>query len=680
MKIIFLLPAILISNICIGQCHFSINLNKKLNICFDPDTLIVDTKNKLTNIRWYKNGLLITTVYANASPYEKNGITVAGGNGFGTNNNQLIPNAILVDKNAYLYVSDFFSERILKFPPNSNTSTNGIIIAGGNGRGFGPNQLFDASSIFLDSSENLFVAERGSNRIKKFPPGSTSSTNGTTVAGGNYYNSDPNSFQNPASVFVDVQGSIFVADSHNNRIQKFLSGSTNGITIAGGNGQGSAANQLDGPVSIFVDTDGYIFVTDISNNRIQKFPPSSTSLTNGITIAGGNGAGAAANQLDVPGGLFVDLMGNFYVADRGNNRIQKFPPGSTSLTNGITIAGGNGQGDASDQLHSPNGVYLDNLGNVFVADFLNNRVQKFIKTVLDTTLLTTTPGTYYAIGTDTSGCTVTTNKIYIGNKSKPNINISVDNGNICVGNAMIFTAIPSNTSSATIFKWQVNGNTKGVNNNTYSSNTLSNGDVVTCIGSAAIGCAEPYTANSIIANIKSLPIVGLVNNITIAQGQDMVLNIPVTGDIASYWWSPAESLSDNTILHPIATPIKTTVYILKVISVDSCVASGTITIIAKGSTSIHIPNSFSPNGDGLNDIFYLMGGKDNDLIKDFFIYDRWGKKIFQVQNVLPNNRSYGWDGTYKGDLLTGGNYSYVASVISANGTKQIYSGSLLLVR
>ena len=680
MKTKFLVFAILISNICLSQCPFSVTLLKKPNICFDPDTLIVSSKNKLANIKWYKNGLLVSTVYAQVGDYAKNGITVAGGNGLGTKNNQLIPNAIWVDRNYNLYVSDFFRERILKFPPNSNSTTNGVIIAGGNGQGFEPNQLFDATSIFFDDGGNLFVAERGSNRIKKFPPGSTGLTEGVTVAGGKFYNSDPDSFQNPGSVFVDAQGNIFVADTHNHRIQKFLPGSKNGITVAGGNGQGSAANQLNIPGDVFVDLNGYIFVSDINNNRIQKFPPSATNLTNGITIAGGNGAGAAANQLDGPSGLFVDAMGNFYVADGGNNRIQKFLSGSTSLTNGITIAGGNGEGDASDQFNVSNAVYVDYSGNVFVADYMNSRVQKFVKTDLDTTFLPKTSGIYYAVVTDTSGCTITTNVINIENKIKPIISISSDNANICVGNTIVFTAITSNISASTIFKWQVNGNTQGANSKTYSSNTLSNGDAVTCIGTAVSGCAEPYTSNNIIANVKSLPVVGLVNNVTILQGQNVVLNIPVTGDIASYLWSPAESLSNNTVLHPVATPVKTTKYVLKLISVDSCAASSTITITVKRSSPIHIPNSFSPNKDGLNDIFYLIGGWDNDLIKDFSIYDRWGKKMFHVLNVLPNNRSYGWDGTYKGELQSGGNYTYVATVISANGTEQMYNGSLQLVR
>ncbi len=75
------------------------------------------------------------------------------------------------------------------------------------------------------------------------------------------------------------------------------------------------------------------------------------------TVAGGNGIGTAANQLSHPSFIWVDSIGNIYVADAGNNRIQRFPPHSDSSTNGVTIAGGNGQGNAPNQLYDPQGIF-----------------------------------------------------------------------------------------------------------------------------------------------------------------------------------------------------------------------------------------------------------------------------------------------------------------------------------
>ncbi|WP_373942234.1 FG-GAP-like repeat-containing protein [Polaribacter sejongensis] len=142
-------------------------------------------------------------------------------------------------------------------------------------------------------------------------------------------------------------------------------------TVAGGNGEGSALDQFSFPGAVFVDLAGNIYVADRSNDRIQKWAPGATE---GITVAGGNGSGSAANQFYYPNGLFVDLAGNIYVADRSNDRIQKWAPGATE---GITVAGGNGEGGALDQFSNPDAVFVDLTGNIYVADRSNDRIQKW---------------------------------------------------------------------------------------------------------------------------------------------------------------------------------------------------------------------------------------------------------------------------------------------------------------
>lgn len=97
--------------------------------------------------------------------------------------------------------------------------------------------------------------------------------------------------------------------------------STPGITVAGGNGYGAASNQIGGPADVFIDRTGIIYIVDDPNNRIQKWAPGASE---GITVADGNGQGSAPNQLSAPYGVFVDVAGNIYVAELSNNRIQKF--------------------------------------------------------------------------------------------------------------------------------------------------------------------------------------------------------------------------------------------------------------------------------------------------------------------------------------------------------------------
>jgi sugar lactone lactonase YvrE len=91
------------------------------------------------------------------------------------------------------------------------------------------------------------------------------------------------------------------------------------------------------------------------------------------TVAGGNGQGSSANQLSSPQGIFVDSNGNIFVADF-NHRIQKWTPGATQ---GITVAGGNEPGSLSNQFYYPQSISFDSNGNIFVADYFNNRIQKW---------------------------------------------------------------------------------------------------------------------------------------------------------------------------------------------------------------------------------------------------------------------------------------------------------------
>ncbi len=99
---------------------------------------------------------------------------------------------------------------------------------------------------------------------------------------------------------------------------------------------------------------------------------SARAAGDGVTVAGGNGDGSAADQLDVPYGVAVDGSGNVYVADNFNDRVQQWASGATS---GVTVAGGNGNGSAADQLDFPYAVALGADGTLYVADTDNNRVQ-----------------------------------------------------------------------------------------------------------------------------------------------------------------------------------------------------------------------------------------------------------------------------------------------------------------
>lgn len=144
------------------------------------------------------------------------------------------------------------------------------------------------------------------------------------------------------------------------------------LTVAGGNGEGAAKNQFEYPLGICVDAAGNRYIADQYNHRVQKWAPGATS---GITVAGGNGQGSGANQLNYPYGVAVDQAGNLYVSDASNHRIQKWAPGAVT---GSTVAGGNGRGAAANQFSFPYGISIDTDGKLYVADYYNFRIQQWV--------------------------------------------------------------------------------------------------------------------------------------------------------------------------------------------------------------------------------------------------------------------------------------------------------------
>ncbi|CAF3543819.1 unnamed protein product [Rotaria sp. Silwood2] len=157
-------------------------------------------------------------------------------------------------------------------------------------------------------------------------------------------------------------------------------------TVIGGS-YGSGTNEFAYPSGIFVDESASkaIYVADTWNHRIQKWMPGATS---GKTVAGQTGiSGARLNQLAVPATLIVDINENMLIVDAGNNRIMLWTIGSS---HGTQIAGTSTHGVLPNQLFSPAAISVDSMENLYVADFNNNRIQKFSVSCPTTTTRTTT--------------------------------------------------------------------------------------------------------------------------------------------------------------------------------------------------------------------------------------------------------------------------------------------------
>ncbi len=352
-------------------------------------------------IQWYKNGVLVSTTTATPALH---GTTAAGGT-YGSANNQFyLIRDVFVDKNNNIYTSDAANRRIQRWAPGA---TSGVTVAGNNGVGSDANQFWTNEGLWVDTVGTVYVADNQNNRVQKWISGAITGTTAAGDAAGNY-GSDAAHLWAPRAVWGDKSGNIYVADRFNNRVQKWAPGATTGITVAGGTG-GTGANQLQDPAGVFVDATGNIYVSDLGNERVVKWVPGATS---GVTVAGGT-FGYGADRLNDPNGIFVDGTGAVYIADYNNARIQKWAPGATS---GVTVAGqanGYGIGGGTDSLSGPTGVAVDCSGNVYVADGGNNRVQKWAQN-MNSTFAGTGNGQYKAVVTTFCGCVITSNIIQVG--------------------------------------------------------------------------------------------------------------------------------------------------------------------------------------------------------------------------------------------------------------------------
>lgn len=176
-------------------------------------------------------------------------------------------------------------------------------------------------------------------------------------------------------VYVDANGSIYFSDYSNNRVMKQLNSSSTAVIIAGNNGAGSALNQFTSPMGIYIDVNNasILYVADSGNHRVQQWIIGASA---GVTIAGGNSNGAALNQLNSPRAVISDSNGNIYISDTNNHRIIMWSQGATVGTVVVGITGV--ASSTATTLNYPNGITFDANKNLYVADSNNFRIQKYI--------------------------------------------------------------------------------------------------------------------------------------------------------------------------------------------------------------------------------------------------------------------------------------------------------------
>jgi hypothetical protein len=303
----------------------------------------------------------------------QNGVTVGGyGNGTeGSANNALnYPRGLAVGINSSLYVSDFYNSRVMRLREGS---TMGTLVAGSATDGNGANQLWGSTALHVDTLSNIYVGDSYNYRVMLWGNGSLS---GTQVAGTGYDDGTLSTLTEILGVTVDSHGNIYVAEKRNHRVTKWALHASIGILVAGGSGEGSNSDQLDYPGGLYIDElHSHLYIADSNNHRIQRITLGGS--TNATTVAGGNGGGLNNNQLNNPADVYVsNNIGAIYIADQFNNRITRWYIGATS---GVTIAGVDGYSGTSPMMfNGPIDLTLSlNETFLYVSDNGNHRIQRF---------------------------------------------------------------------------------------------------------------------------------------------------------------------------------------------------------------------------------------------------------------------------------------------------------------
>lgn len=265
---------------------------------------------------------------------------------------------------------------------------------------------FDAPWGMALGPNGVYLADAGNNAVRLISPSGLVATVAGTGSAGNSGDGGPATaarLNGPSRIRLDPSGNLFIADTGNATIRKV---SPTGVitTVAGtgspgfsGDGGPATSAKLGKPKDMDFDAAGNLYIADTNNNRIRKVSAAgiiSTFAGNGSAGYAGDGGPATSARLQTPYGVDLDAAGNLYIADYNNERVRLVSGGTitTFAGNGVASTGGDGGPAAEANLHKPAYVMVAPNGDVYICEFNNNRVRKVESGTIDTIAGTGTLG------------------------------------------------------------------------------------------------------------------------------------------------------------------------------------------------------------------------------------------------------------------------------------------------
>jgi gliding motility-associated-like protein len=252
--------------------------------------------------------------------------------------------------------------------------------------------------------------------------------------------------------------------------------------------------------------------------------------------------------------------------------------------------------------------------------------------------------------------------------------ITATSNPVCKGHNVTFTSTMTNEGNQAQFLWSVNG--VGLNNNLpiLSSRSLSNDDTIQLKVVSSNLCVSEGKSNIIKMKVNDLPKIQFVPVDTmISYGSSITLSPIISGTPAKYTWQPNYQISNINIKNPVVSPLKSARYSLSIVDTNGCKISNSFPI--KTFRDIILPNAFTPNRDGKNELFRIPPDCQADIL-NFSIYNRWGQRVF-----VSSDKANGWNGYFKGSAADVGSYAWIITYMNPiSGKSVLVKGNVLLLR
>ena len=246
------------------------------------------------------------------------------------------------------------------------------------------------------------------------------------------------------------------------------------------------------------------------------------------------------------------------------------------------------------------------------------------------------------------------------------------NDSLCLGESVTLRA-----SGTEVYNWSP---PTGLSNpniaNPVASPTVSTRYTVT--GTDRLGC---FTTQDIVdITVFPIPVANAGRDTVLFAGFSTRLGATYSSDVNRYVWTPTTGLSCYDCPNPVASPKMTTNYTVRAFNSGGCTSSDAVTVfVVCKDGNLYMPNTFSPNGDGMNDVYYPRG-RGIQLVRSLRIFNRWGEQVYRRDNFNANEPSTGWDGRHRGLELAPDVFVWIIDVVCDNNTIITLKGDVALVR